>query len=89
MCICVVRSSWCLFFVRAKTNTSSVFVISFYVIFVYEMLVDVYCETQVVVVVALQRQAFLPSIDLSFAYYLLLLKKLPTIDKNIVKAHAL
>ena len=72
-----------------------VVVVSFYAIrlshdsVVYEMLVDVYCETQVVVVVALQRQAFLPSIDLSFAYYLLLLKKLPTIDKNIVKAHAL
>jgi hypothetical protein len=68
MCICVVRSSWCLFFVRAKTNTSSVFVISFYVIFVYEMLVNVSCETKVAVVVALQGQAILPSIDLCWTY---------------------
>lgn len=65
MCICVALRAWCLFFVRAKTNTSSVFVISFYVIFVYEMLVNVCCGTKVAVVVVLRGQAFLSSIDLS------------------------
>ena len=70
----MVFSCWCLFLCFfTKTNTSAISVISFDSVglcnfVVYEMLVDVCCGTKVAVVVVLQGQAFLSSIDLFFAY---------------------